>query len=71
MSAVVRAPHRVSMQSVGPANLDTEDGRERAERSAELGAAIEDVLAEVWRAESWWATEDRIDNAVRYLPPDR
>jgi hypothetical protein len=59
------------MQSVGAANPDAEDGRERAARSAELGAAIEEVLAEVWRAESWWAIEDRIDNAVRYLPPDR
>jgi hypothetical protein len=44
--------------------------RDDASRSAELGAAMEEVLAEVWRAESWWATEDRIDTAVRYLPID-
>ena len=67
------------MQRVGAADTgaggaeqrEAEEARERAARSAELGAAIEDVLAEVWRAESWWATEDRIDSAVKYLRPDR
>ncbi|MBO0689865.1 MAG: hypothetical protein J2P40_09865 [Candidatus Dormibacteraeota bacterium] len=67
------------MQRVGAADTGTggagqpgaEEAHERAARSAELGAAIEEVLAEVWRAESWWATEDRIDAAVKYLHPDR
>jgi hypothetical protein len=67
------------MQMVGTADMDAggakrpeaEDAGERAARSAELGAAMEEVLAEVWRAESWWATEDRIDTAVKHLRPDR
>jgi hypothetical protein len=68
------------MQSSGRAAADTDangtvdrDGEEaeRAARWADLGAAMEEVLAEVWREEAWWATEDRIDTAVRYLVPDR
>lgn len=67
------------MQRAGAADTDTggaeqpqvEEAQERAARSAELGAAIEEVLAEVWRAESWWAIEDRIDRAVNNLRPDR
>ena len=67
------------MQRAGAADTDRggaeqpqiEEAQERAARSAELGAAIEEVLAEVWRAESWWAIEDRIDRAVKYLRPDR
>lgn len=63
------------MQRVGTADMDAggpaPPEAERAARSAELGAAIEEVLAEVWRAESWWAIEDRIDRAVKYLRPDR
>ena len=67
------------MQTVGAADMDSggaerpeaEEASERAARSAELGAAIEEVLAEVWRAESWWATEDRIDAAVKHLRSDR
>ena len=55
----------------GAEERDAEEASQRAARSAELGAAMEEVLAEVWRAESRWDIEDRIDNAVRYLPPDR
>ena len=60
----------VGAVGTGAAGAEDREAQERATRSAELGAAMEEVLAEVWRAESWWATEDRIDTAVKYLRPD-
>lgn len=59
------------MEAGGAGPSEADEALERAARWAELGGAIEEVLAAVWRAESWWATEDRIDRAVKYLRPDR